>query len=577
VQSILIVDRDGLIKDINQAAELLLECQRDKLLGIDLAKVFAQQERAREILYLGLSRGVSRDCTVELKSIAGRSIEVFCNVAACVSGQDIESIVVAFRPKDSDPANSQFAAIVESSTDGILSATIDGVLTSWNKGAEDIFGFKKVEMLGTHISKVFSADQEHHIVDLMHSVIGGYSVDPFEIQHPRGNGQVLLISVKFSTVLDGNMKVSGVSAICRDITAEKLRTQAVTAERDLIAYANTMLSQKTAQLARQAGQMESMAELAGLLQVCESEEEVFFLLGQFAENLFPGTSGYLYGTAAEGLMEPGSHWGDVNGDAEPFKRSDCYASRRVQTHVSATAERCPHFANSADTHLCAPLILREELLGVMCLNWTSTQPISEGEALASRLLGDAALALTNLRLRQRLKELAIRDSLTGLFNRRYMEEFFQQELIRSQRKNMLLSIVMFDCDHFKRFNDEHGHDAGDMVLKHIARIMRQNVRASDVTCRFGGEEFIIVMPDASMTVASDRAETIRIACKTQLVMHGDITLPEVTLSLGIAGFPLHGDKMENIIKRADEALYQAKHEGRDRVIIAPVVSEQVTT
>jgi diguanylate cyclase (GGDEF)-like protein/PAS domain S-box-containing protein len=577
VQSIVIIDRDGLIKDLNQAAELLLECPREKLLNEPFSKLFATPNKAQEVLDLSLSRGAARDVSVTLKSIAGRAINAYCNVAVCTSGKEIESIVVALRSQDTDPMMSQFAAIVESSTDGIISTTIDGVLTSWNKGAEEIFGFLKDEMLGTHISKVFTADHEHHIVDLMHSVLGGYSVEPFEIQHPRGNGQVALISVKFSKVLNSNKTVVGVSAICRDITAEKLRTQAVTAERDLMSYANTMLSQKSAELARQASQMEFMAELTGLLQVCESEEEVFFLLGQFAEKLFPGTSGYLFGTTPEGLMDPGSHWGESEEIAQAFKRSECFASRRIQPHVSAGTERCVHLAGSDGAFLCAPLVLREELLGTMCINWTSTQPISEGEALVSRLLGDAALALTNLRLRQRLKELSIRDPLTGLFNRRYMEEFFQQELIRSKRKNMSLSIVMFDCDHFKRFNDTHGHEAGDVVLKHIARIMRQNVRASDVTCRFGGEEFLIVMPDASIDVATDRAEAIRVATKTVMIKHNDVVLPEVTLSLGLACFPQHGQTMETIIKRADEALYQAKHEGRDRVIVAPVVPEQVTS
>ena len=168
----------------------------------------------------------------------------------------------------------------------------------------------------------------------------------------------------------------------------------------------------------------------------------------------------------------------------------------------------------------------------------------------------------------RLHELSIRDPLTGLFNRRYLEEVLALEMIRAVRKQYPIGIIMADIDHFKRFNDTHGHAAGDAVLVQVGNLLRTHVRSSDVTCRYGGEEFILILPEASREITQIRAEQMREDASQLHAQYGDQTLEPVTLSLGVAIFPDHGSTIDALFGAADTALYRAKREGRDRVVIA---------
>jgi diguanylate cyclase (GGDEF)-like protein/PAS domain S-box-containing protein len=167
-----------------------------------------------------------------------------------------------------------------------------------------------------------------------------------------------------------------------------------------------------------------------------------------------------------------------------------------------------------------------------------------------------------------LREQSVRDHLTGLFNRRYMEETLERELLRAARKGLSLGITMLDVDDFKRFNDTWGHAAGDEILRELGSLLLRQVRGEDIACRYGGDEFIIVMPDASRVVTLERAELIcEYAKQIHLQFEGQ-SLAAVTLSLGVAVFPEHGATSTGILRAVDAALYRAKHEGRDRVLVA---------
>ena len=173
-----------------------------------------------------------------------------------------------------------------------------------------------------------------------------------------------------------------------------------------------------------------------------------------------------------------------------------------------------------------------------------------------------------VRSEARLRELSVHDPLTGLFNRRYLEETLILEMVRAARKGYPIGIIMADIDHFKRFNDTHGHAAGDAVLVRVGSFLRTHVRASDVACRYGGEEFILILPEASQEITQLRAENMLQDIKKIRVQFEDQTLEPVTLSLGIAGFPEHGETIDTLIGAVDRALYRAKRDGRDRVTVA---------
>ncbi|WP_210407394.1 GGDEF domain-containing protein, partial [Hydrocoleum sp. CS-953] len=161
----------------------------------------------------------------------------------------------------------------------------------------------------------------------------------------------------------------------------------------------------------------------------------------------------------------------------------------------------------------------------------------------------------------------IRDVLTGLFNRRYLDESLKQEIIKAKCNQQPLSVIMVDVDHFKRFNDTYGHDVGDIVLRELGRFLQQKVRGYDIACRYGGEEMTLILINTPVSVAKERAESICSGVRELSLKNQDKILPSVTVSLGVACFPLDGTTGEEIVQRADRALYQAKEAGRNQVVL----------
>jgi diguanylate cyclase (GGDEF)-like protein len=190
-----------------------------------------------------------------------------------------------------------------------------------------------------------------------------------------------------------------------------------------------------------------------------------------------------------------------------------------------------------------------------------------------------ALSLANLRLREKLRNQSIRDPLTGLFNRRYLEESLELECSRAERSKQPITVVMVDVDHFKRFNDTFGHDAGDLVLKNIGELLRRSIRQGDVACRYGGEEFMLVFPGTSASEAVDVAERVREGARRLEIVYRNQALGRITVSLGVAAYPLAGETPAELIDAADQTLYAAKNAGRDRVELfgghEPAVGEGV--
>jgi diguanylate cyclase (GGDEF)-like protein len=197
-----------------------------------------------------------------------------------------------------------------------------------------------------------------------------------------------------------------------------------------------------------------------------------------------------------------------------------------------------------------------------------------GYALAEAVADHIALNLGNLRLREILRLQSIHDPLTGLFNRRYLEESMTRELSRASRDRYAVGVIVLDIDHFKHFNDAYGHDAGDAVLTDIGALLRNGIRGGDIPCRYGGEEFIAILPGAPIEATWWRAEQLRQSIERHRVTHRDRLLDPVTVSLGVAIYPDHGETFEELFRAADTALYEAKSDGRNRVKAAPSLNEE---
>jgi diguanylate cyclase (GGDEF)-like protein len=219
--------------------------------------------------------------------------------------------------------------------------------------------------------------------------------------------------------------------------------------------------------------------------------------------------------------------------------------------------------------LCVPLIAHSDTLGLFSLSVFNADQLGETKKqLAITIAEQISTAISNLMLREKLEFQSIRDPLTGLFNRRYLEEFLSKEIHRATRKRYPVGVIMLDLDHFRNINNTLGHPAGDFALTEIANLLKKMIRASDVACRYGGEEMTLILPESSLEDTGKKAEEIRVAIAKLRLNYKDEQLIKVTSSFGVACFPNQGKTVEEIIQAADIALFQAKANGRNQVIIS---------
>ena len=328
--------------------------------------------------------------------------------------------------------------------------------------------------------------------------------------------------------------------------------------------------------------IESLRNMGDLLQSCIKPEEAYDVFKQTASLFMPNDSGALYAfSSSRNILEPVSFWGNPPPEVSIITPDDCWALRRGKNHLFDGKNgnvRCSHISLPHDNsmHLCLPMMALGETIGMLYVKLASGyseadySALKTNQSLITSIAEQMGLAISNLKLKETLRNLSIRDPLTGLFNRRFMEEFLEREQIRAERNMQSFGIIMFDIDHFKNFNDTFGHDAGDTLLRELGVCLMNNIRGSDIGCRYGGEEFTIIMPDTDIETVRKRAELLRERVSHMNVQYEGQSLGHVTLSLGVAGFPHHGSKIQAVIKAADAALYRAKADGRDRVCIFEV-------
>ena len=315
-----------------------------------------------------------------------------------------------------------------------------------------------------------------------------------------------------------------------------------------------------------------LRRMGELLQLCRQMEEAYAVIEEFGAQLFPGLAGAVYLKSADSARLAAA-WGGSLFSENHFLLDDCWALRRNQAHIVKTGQpglKCHHLGRAfSGSYMDIPMNIQGELLGLLHIESTlSAAPGAEAEDLAQSLAENLALSLSNIKLRQTLEYQSVRDPLTGVFNRRYMEETLRRELNRAARKKIAICVIMLDIDHFKKFNDSFGHAAGDLVLTHLSDLMQGQVRGEDVVCRMGGEEFVMILPDATLEVGLQRAEAIRAAVNAQSLEYNAHALGNVTVSMGVSVYPDHGSSGSEILEQADKAMYRAKHRGRDRVEVA---------
>jgi len=330
-------------------------------------------------------------------------------------------------------------------------------------------------------------------------------------------------------------------------------------------------------LAERVNELDLLNRMGELFQACLSLEEAYGVIGRLAPRLFPAEAGAVFALSAErSLIEVVAKWGTRSVDGAVYSPEACWALRNGRPHVvedTGAGVLCEHLTSPPPlAYVCTPLVAQGNSFGVL---YVSSEP-RNGEAalsqakqrLAEAVAAQLGLGLSNVQLRQILRSQSIHDPLTGLFNRRYMSETLDREVHRARRAGHPLGVLMVDVDGFKQQNDAFGHDAGDAILVELGALLQGSLRKEDIACRYGGEEFVLVLPDASLENAARRAEQLRDAVRRMRIPHKDALLGPVTISVGVAAFPDHGSDATGLLKSADMALYEAKRTGRDRVTVA---------
>ena len=571
--SVIRVTPEGEIASWNTGAERLYAYRADEIIGKHFSCLYSPDDLERGLpdhaLELATVQGRHQAQTWQVRKDGSR----FCGNVIIGPLKSKSGKLSGFSKVTRDLTETQFAemahALVESFPSAILLIDHDGRIIQMNAQVERMFGYRPKEL-------------EHQAMDTLipgrfhdrhHEHVAGYSADPhtrpmgvgLELSARRKDGTEFPVDIMLSPINSGKDRM--VMAVIRDITEPKRTAEGVR-------KTNDELMALVTELQRRDREMQSLISMDDLLQSCTTQEDAYKVIGFAAGELFEDQTGCLAVLQASSRhLEMVARWGAAPLGDPIFSLDDCWALRRGQLHEVANAETgllCRHFVSQPNTrYLCVPLTVQGEILGVFCLAGapahTSDHQIGQLQ-LAVTVSESIKLSLSNLKLREKLRAEAIHDPLTGLFNRRYLEEMLVRELHRARRRNSPLCLTMLDLDNFKRFNDSHGHDAGDALLRELGRLMRAKLRKSDILCRYGGEEFVIVLPDSSLVDAEQRIDQIRAQLKEVQIQHSGELLAAPTLSAGIAQADEHNFDPGELLRAADKALYSAKNAGRDRVI-----------
>lgn len=350
----------------------------------------------------------------------------------------------------------------------------------------------------------------------------------------------------------------------------------------LLARRHQAAEQARAEMDERGRQVATLFRMGELLQSSLSADDIQRVVRHTARELLPELGGafHVFNNSRDRLDLLAS-WSPAAGAppqiAEHFGPHDCWALKRGRPHACGAGGglHCEHASGCGQGSLCIPMHARGEVYGV--LQFLSSDPgalAARGE-LAQALADGVSLALANMALREKLRNQAMRDELTGLQNRRFLEEMLPRLVAHAERRGAAIAVLMLDLDHFKQVNDRYGHATGDAVLREVGAMLLTRLRRMDMACRYGGEELLVLMPDCSAREALSRAHELCAQVRA-LRNRADGALPPVTVSVGVAAWPEHGEQIGKVIEAADAALYAAKRQGRDRAVPAEATVPELT-
>ncbi|MEH2381611.1 MAG: diguanylate cyclase [Nostoc sp.] len=363
----------------------------------------------------------------------------------------------------------------------------------------------------------------------------------------------------FSDYATGDRRIGGISI---DIT------ESIEAQRSL-ADLNRQLEEKTLKLEAKKQELIYLSDMADMLYSCESEDEVYQVVALTCSKLFPNMSGSIYIIAnSKNYVQMNSLWGGERSSKEIFLQSECWALRRGKINLLSPRNSglvCSHLIQPVSgAHLCVPLFGQGELVGVLHI-YALAEISPEDQQITEIIARTLAFALNNISIKQHLIHDNLRDSMTQLFNQNYLQTITEQRLAEAERSGEPLSVIFLDIDNFKSYNSRYGHLTANIVLQGLAKLLLKSIRSFDIACRWGGEEFVIVMPNITLETLRKRVEQLRVDVQQMQLKDGDQILESITASFGIA-VSEPGITVKDFLNRADQAMLEAKRTGKNRVM-----------
>ncbi|WP_430009504.1 sensor domain-containing diguanylate cyclase [Methylophaga lonarensis] len=463
-----------------------------------------------------------------------------------------------------------FQTLAEDAPVTLWLTDIHGNVIFTNNQYKNFIGREKVEKLGGKAwFNALHPDDREYCLTVFKDAFATYKPFTMEYRLRRRDGEYRHFIDHGEPYIDGQGRFAGFVGSSTDITEQKM--------------SEDELKKSHQELTQYNYEMNLINQLNSYLQVCRSIDETYPIVSYYAEQIFPDCTGALYlFNDKKSLVESMTTWGatDHIGSAPVIAPDDCWSLRQGKEHTTLDNDgrlRCKHVHEDVSNYICEPIIAQGEMLGMLHIEFCGakhkageekTYYVESRKRLVKITSDNLALSLVSLKLKEALQSQSVRDPLTHLFNRRYMEESLEREIHRCARSNHGLGLIITDIDHFKKFNDEYGHDAGDLVITEYANLLKNHFRASDIICRYGGEEFIVILPDISQEKLMQRAEFICQELASLKLLYQSKPLPTVTASFGVVYLDNKLIDKSTMIKAADVALYEAKHRGRNQVVLS---------
>lgn len=543
----------------------------DAAAGPQPVRIDACRHRDGRAIVTETYRSVQREADGRLHAVVSFSQDVTAREAALAALRDSEA---------------RLGGVFRHAAVGIAVLDSDGRWLQVNQQLCQITGYDEAELLRIDFQTITHPDDLDKDLDQARRVIAGeISGYQMEKRYRRKDGRVVWVLLHVGRIEAADGDASKFVSVVEDIserkdTEERLRALSSSLERQ-VGDRTQQLRTAVAATEQRNVELIQVAETTGLLAGARDLDEALRIVGRSCRTLFPLAEAALYlGNDLQERLLLQDHWGGGRTPEPTLHADHCWGLRRGKEHRVEDATdplRCSHHGEACDgrAHSCLPLMALGDRLGLLSLSWRAGAGWAPDPVLLRSLGEQIGLAIGNVRLREELRRQAQHDPLTGLYNRRQLDEHLRQRGAEHARTGRGYSLLLLDLDYFKSINDRFGHEAGDRVLQEAAALFRRCARVEEQVFRLGGEEFVMVLATDDAGEAARAAERVRAEMQNLRVSRRGQILPAVTVSIGIACFPQDGDAPQALLHAADEALYAAKRDGRNRCQRHDQLREQV--